>query len=211
MSSFHDVLFPIDIALRSSGGPERKTDILTFSSGREQRNTRWLHSRRRYDAGYGIKTLNELYKVIAFFEERRGMLYAFRWRDRFDFKSCSLSQQPQANDQMLGVGDNVTTNYQLQKLYGGTFASYQRIIKTPVRQSVLISINNNLATENQDYSIDYSSGLVSFAHPPAQGAQLSAGFLFDVPVRFDTDYLELNKAGFDAGIIPKIPIVEVMA
>src|ERR1041385_3559591 len=82
--SFHEILFPLDIALRSAGGPERRTEIVTFGSGREARNARWAHSRRRYDAGYGVKTLASLQAVVAFFEERRGQLHGFRWRDRLD-------------------------------------------------------------------------------------------------------------------------------
>src|SRR2546429_8347074 len=80
--SFHEILFPLDIALKSAGGPERKTEIVALGSGREERNARWGHSRRRYDAGYGVKTLDALSQVVAFFEERRRRLRGFGWRDR---------------------------------------------------------------------------------------------------------------------------------
>ncbi len=89
MTAFHEILFPLDIALRSAGGPERRTDIVTLGSGREERNTRWVHSRRRYDAGYGVKTFEALSQAVAFFEERRGRLYGFRWRDRLDHASAA--------------------------------------------------------------------------------------------------------------------------
>ena len=79
------------------GGPERRTEIVTLGSGRERRNARWAHARRRYDAGYGVTTLDALHEVIAFFEERRGRLYGFRWRDRADWKSCAPSQKPVAD------------------------------------------------------------------------------------------------------------------
>jgi uncharacterized protein (TIGR02217 family) len=210
MSSFHDILFPLDISMRSSGGPERKTDIVTFSSGREQRNIRWQLSRRRYDAGYGIKTLSELHKVIAFFEEQRGMLYAFRWRDRFDFKSCALTSTPAALDQNIAIADGQSISYQLIKNYGTQIAPYARPIKAPVRNSVVLAVDGTLLIETKDYSLDYTSGLISFTHPPRLNAQITAGYIFDVPVRFDADFLEINLAGFDAGIIPKIPIIEVI-
>ena len=103
MSGFHDILFPLDIALRSAGGPQRRTDIVALGSGREERNARWAHSRRRYDAGYGIKTLEALSEVVAFFEERRGMLYGFRWRDRLDHSSSAV--EVTSADQLIGVGD----------------------------------------------------------------------------------------------------------
>ena len=82
MTAFHEILFPLDIALKSAGGPQRRTDVVVLGSGAEERNARWAHSRRRYDAGYGVKTFDALAQVISFFEERRGRLYGFRWRDR---------------------------------------------------------------------------------------------------------------------------------
>jgi uncharacterized protein (TIGR02217 family) len=48
-------------------------------------------------------------------------------------------------------------------------------------------------------------------HIPAIGAAVTAGFHFDVPVRFDTDYLEVDLSAFAAGMIPKIPLVEIKA
>src|SRR6201989_1306565 len=106
-AAFHEVLFPLDIALKSAGGPERKTEIVAFGSGREQRNARWAHSRRRYDAGYGVKTFDSLQQVVAFFEERRGQLYGFRWRDRLDNSSADGSAVITPLDQTLGAGDGV--------------------------------------------------------------------------------------------------------
>ena len=107
MISFHEILFPLDIALKSAGGPERRTEIVAFGSGREQRNARWANSRRRYDAGYGVKTLAELQAVIAFYEERRGQLYGFRWRDRLDQASASPGAAISPLDQTIGTGDAV--------------------------------------------------------------------------------------------------------
>ncbi len=108
MTAFHEVLFPLDIALRSAGGPERRTEIVTLGSGREERNARWAHSRRRYDAGYGVKTFEALAQVVAFFEERRGRLYGFRWRDRLDHSSAAPGAAVTALDQAIGTGDGAT-------------------------------------------------------------------------------------------------------
>jgi uncharacterized protein (TIGR02217 family) len=90
-AAFHEVRFPLDISLGSRGGPRRRTDIVTLASGREERNARWAHSLRRYDAGLGVRTLDALHAVIAFFEERRGRLYGFRFRDRADQRSCAFA------------------------------------------------------------------------------------------------------------------------
>ncbi len=72
--SFHEIQFPTAIAFHSTGGPARKTEIVTLGSGYEERNAVWANSRRRYDVGYGVKTLDDLHAVIAFFEARMGRL-----------------------------------------------------------------------------------------------------------------------------------------
>lgn len=210
MSGFHEILFPLDISLGSRGGPERSTDIVTTGSGREERNQRWYHSRRRYDAGYGVKTLAALAAVTQFFEERRGRLYGFRWRDRADHRSCNPGILPSPLDQALGIGDGATSTFQLVKTYGGTHAPYRRDIRKPVAGSVRVAVNG-VEKSPSHFSVDTSTGLVTFnpGHIPAPSQSVTAGFTFDVPARFDTDYLELDMAGFEAGSIPKIPIIEI--
>ncbi|RTL76194.1 MAG: TIGR02217 family protein [Bradyrhizobiaceae bacterium] len=211
MISFHEILFPLDIALKSAGGPERRTEIVAFGSGREQRNARWAHSRRRYDAGYGVKTLTALQQVVAFFEERRGQLYGFRWRDRLDHSSASDDAAPSPLDQMLGAGDGTQAQFQLTKTYGSSYAPYARPIEKPVPGSVRVAVAGVEATANTDFTCDPTTGIVTFlpGHIPTSGAAVTAGFLFDVPVRFDTDYLEVDLSAFAAGAIPKIPLVEI--
>ncbi|MBN8935043.1 MAG: DUF2460 domain-containing protein [Rhizobiales bacterium] len=210
-ATFHEVLFPLDIALKSAGGPERRTDIVTLGSGREERNARWAHSRRRYDAGYGVKTLDALGAVVAFFEERRGRLYGFRWRDRLDHSSAASGGAVLPTDQVLGAGDGVRDTFELSKSYGGAFAPYQRPIVKPVPGSVRVAVDGGEVEEGTSFICDTATGIVTFlsGHVPADGAAVTAGFLFDVPVRFDTDYLEVDLSAFAAGIIPKIPLVEI--
>lgn len=211
MTGFHEVLFPLDIALKSAGGPQRRTEIVTFGSGREQRNARWTHSRRRYDAGYGIKTLAELQQAVAFFEERRGQLYGFRWRDRLDHSSAAPGAALSPFDQRLGTGDGARATFPLRKTYGDGHAPYARPIAKPVAGSVRVAVAGAEAAEGTAFVCDATTGTVSFlpGHLPANGATVNAGFLFDVPVRFDTDYLEVDLSAFAAGAIPKIPLVEI--
>lgn len=212
MTAFHDVRFPLDIALKSRGGPQRRTDIVRLGSGREERNARWAHSRRVYDAGYGVKTLAALAAVVAFFEERRGMLHGFRWRDRGDFKSCAPDAAPGPLDQALGAGDASRTAFQLVKIYGQSFAPYARDIKKPVPGSVRVAVGGVEKTAGVDFNVDATTGVVTFVagHIPGAAAAVTAGYLFDVPVRFDADFLEIDFAAFEAGEIPKIPIIEIM-
>ena len=111
--SFHEIRFPTAISRGATGGPERRTDIVALGSGHEERNSRWADSRRSYNAGYGIKTLDDLHAVIAFFEERRGRLYGFRWKDHADYRSGPPSATPMALDQQIGIGDGQTATFQL--------------------------------------------------------------------------------------------------
>ncbi len=204
---FHEVLFPLDVALRGSGGPVRLTEIVTLASGREHRNSRWADSRRRYDAGFGVRSLDALHAVLAFFEERRGRLHGFRYRDRVDWRSGPPSRAPTPTDQPLGLGDGARTAFPLAKTYGGGASAYRRAIAKPVAGSVRVAVAGR---ETAAFACDPATGLLTLAAAPAPGAAVTAGFAFDVPVRFDTDDLTVNLEAFTAGEIPRIPLVEIV-
>jgi uncharacterized protein (TIGR02217 family) len=210
-AAFHEVLFPLDIALRSAGGPERRTEIIALGSGREERNARWAHSRRRYDAGYGVRNLEALSAVVAFFEERRGRLHGFRWRDRLDHCSAAPGAVLAPTDQVIGTGDGTTASFQLVKTYGGIHAPYPRPIAKPAPGSVRVAVNETELDQGTHFTCDTATGVVTFlpGAVPATGWAVTAGYLFDVPVRFDTDYLEVDLSAFAAGAIPKIPLLEI--
>jgi len=203
--SFHEIRFPTAIAFHSTGGPERKTEIVTLGSGFEERNAVWANSRRRYDVGYGVKTLDDLHSVIAFFEARMARLYGFRLKDFADFKSCAPGVNVSALDQAIGTGDGTTKVFALSKTYASGPSSWTRAIKKPVSGTVLAAVNGTTVTP----SVDTTTGLVTFVTAPAPGAAITAGFEFDVPVRFDADALSINLSDFAAGDIPSIPLVEI--
>lgn len=205
--SFHDVLFPASLSFGSSGGPERRTEIVTLASGFEERNTTWAHSRRRYDAGLGLRRMDDVHELLAFFEARLGMLHAFRWKDWADCKSCRPSETPTALDQPLGLGDGARTAFALAKLYASGGAEYLRPVTKPEPGGVLVAVDGVEMTAG--FSVDNGAGVVTFDAPPQDGAVLTAGFGFHVPVRFDTDRIEVNLAAFEAGEIPSVPIIEV--
>lgn len=207
MSAFHEVLLPLPVALGASGGPERRVDIVTLGSGREMRNTPWAHGRRRYDIGGAARTLDELQELAAFFEARRGSLYGFRFRDPFDFKSCAASATPAPTDQALGAGDGANKIFQLVKAYGSP--DYARPIAKPVAGSVRVALNG-VESAPSAFSVNSTTGVVTFVTAPAAGVAVSAGFLFDTPVRFDLDRLELSLDGFGAGRALSVPLVEIV-
>ncbi len=206
---FHEVRFPASLSFGSVGGPERRTDVVTLANGFEERNTPWAHSKRRYDAGLGMRSLDDVETLIAFFEARMGQMYGFRWKDWSDFKSSRASGTPAFDDQELALGDGETAIFPLVKTYRSGIHSYTRPITKPVKGTVRIGIEQDELQEGIDYEIDVTSGLVTFAHPPDPAMQITAGFEFDVPVRFDTDHIQTSIASFQAGDVPNVPIIEV--
>ena len=162
--AFHQVRFPLDVALGARGGPERATDIVTLQSGREERNQRWAQSRRRYDAGLGVRSLDDLAEVVAFFEARHGQLHAFPWKDWTDFKSCLPSRQPAAMDQVIGKGDGAETVFGLCKAYTSGGQSYFRAIAKPVVGTVTVAVGQERVAGERGLSIGYAAMLEQF-HP----------------------------------------------
>lgn len=207
--SFHETVFPAALSFGSSGGPERRTEVITLASGFEERNTTWAHSRRRYDAGLGLRHLDDVHEVIAFFEARLGMLHAFRWKDWADFKSCPPSEGVTAYDQELGIGDGTTQSFSVTKAYSSGPGKYLRPIAKLVSGSVEVASNGVELTEGDDFTVNPNTGQVVFTTAPSPGALLTVGFEFHVPARFDTDQIEVNLAAFEVGEIPSVPIVEV--
>ncbi len=209
---FVEERFPIDVAFGSSGGPERNTEIITLGSGREHRNQRWAHSRRRYEAGSGVKDVTSLHRVLEFFEARRGPLVGFRYRDLLDWKSCAPNETPKAFDQLIGWGQVNVNEFQLTKTYGTDEDSYTRSILKPVAGTVSLSVDGVEQVVGQDFSIDWKTGQITFAvgAEPAIGVEIRAGFEFDVPVRFASDQMSISLSSFRAGEVPSIPIIEVV-
>ncbi|MEY4695741.1 MAG: hypothetical protein RIT14_169 [Pseudomonadota bacterium] len=206
---FHEVRFPATLSFGSLGGPERRTEIVTLANGFEERNTPWAHSRRRYDAGLGLRSLDDVEALLAFFEARRGQLYGFRWKDWADYKSCLPSRPVGALDQVIGIGDGARRVFDLTKTYGPTGQAYLRPILKPVSGTVLVAVAGDEKVETLDYALDALQGQIHFEVPPDIGVPVTAGFEFDVPVRFDTDRLQVSVASFQAGEVPSVPVVEV--
>lgn len=207
--AFHEVRFPASLSFGSMGGPERRTSVVTLANGFEERNTPWLHSRRRYDAGMGMRSLDDVETLIAFFEARQGQLYGFRWKDWSDYKSGVASASVEPWDQALGVGDGTNRIFQLKKSYASGSQSYERPIKKPVVDTLVVAVGGVDQSLGSDYAVDDTTGEIVFGVAPASGVTVTAGFEFDVPVRFDTDRIVTSVASFQAGDVPNVPIVEL--
>ena len=205
--AFHEIRFPDNISRGARGGPERRTQIVELASGDEERNASWANSRRRFDVAYGIRRSDDLAAVVAFFEARNGRLHGFRFKDWGDFKSCLPSGTPSPNDQVIGTGDRAMTAFQLVKRYASGAQSWTRAITKPVFGTVHIALDG--VEQPSGWTVDTTTGVVGFNSAPDLGVTLTAGFEFDVPVRFDTDVLDVTHDLERLGSITSIPLLEI--
>lgn len=207
--AFHEIRFPASLSFGSVGGPERRVEIVTLTNGHEERRTPWAHSRRRYNAGLGLRSLDDIAALIGFFEARGGQLHGFRWKDWADYSSGSVSAGPHYQDQLIGIGDGRQVVFALSKTYASGPGSYQRPILKPVAGTVRAGVGAIELKEGVDYQVDTARGELRFEMPPGQGAEITAGYEFDVPVRFDTDRIAVSVSSFQAGDVPDVPVIEV--
>ena len=206
VDAFDDVQFPLDIGRKASVQPGFSTAVVTTASGHEQRNADWASGRMRYDAGPGVRSEADMQSLIAFFRARRGAAKAFRFRDPLDFSSNGMGGVPTALDQLIGVGNGAATSFPLVKRYGiGADAEVRRITRPEVG-SVVVAVAG--VAQLSGWSLG-GGGVVQFTVPPANGAQVTAGFRFDVPVRFAEDSLTIDAVNFAAGEAGSVALVEV--
>ena len=198
MTAFHEVQFPPDISYGASGGPTYATSVVTTVSGFEKRNANWSQARGRWNVAHGLKNRDQVAALIAFFRARRGRAHGFRFKDWTDFQALA---------QTLGAGDGANKSFQLVKAYASGGIVESRVIAKPVAGSVAVYLNG--APQGSGWSVDTTTGLVTFTLAPANGVVVSADFEFDVPVRFDTDQMEITIETYDLARWAEIPVVEI--
>jgi uncharacterized protein (TIGR02217 family) len=106
----------------------------------------------------------------------------------------------------LGVGDGVRTQFQLQRFYGEGEDAQARVITRPVAGTIRVAVDGIEVADGWSHE---GLGVIAFDEAPADGALLTAGFRFDVPVRFAEDRLDINRATFAAGDAPSVPLLEI--
>lgn len=205
--AFHETRFPDNISRGARGGPERRTQIVELASGDEERNASWADSRRRYDVAYGIRKADDLAAVIAFFEARGGRLYGFRFKDWSDYKSALPSVAVSRTDQSLGTGTGAATQFQLVKRYTSGAQTWTRTITKPVAGTLLVALNG--VAQPSGWTVDTATGIITFTVAPGIGIAVTAGFEFDVPVRFDSEAMDVTLDFERLGSITSIPLIEV--
>jgi uncharacterized protein (TIGR02217 family) len=207
VSGFHEVRFQAAIGFGSTGGPQFSTSIVELASGYEQRNVNWSQARARYNLGSGVKSENDLALIAAFFLARRGRAYGFRFKDFADYKSSAPSAGVTALDQIIGMGDGVAVDFPLFKTYASGAETFVRSITKPVENTVIVALDGVEIASG--WEVDLTTGVVTFDDPPGADVTVTAGFEFDVPVRFADDALDISAETFGAGQAPDIPIVEI--
>lgn len=208
LMSFHEVLFPETISYGSSGGPRFKTSIFEADSGHEQRNIDWQDVKAEFDVAHAIKSVEQMEELTAFFMARRGRAYGFRFKDWADYR---LRQQ------VIGVGDDVQTVFQIYKSYrsyssdSGSDTTYIRNLRKIAWGSVAgVTADATVLTSPTDYVVDYDTGILTLTDPLPDGEELKIGSAeFHVPVRFDTDHLDVTHEFWNTTSWPNIPLVEV--
>jgi len=202
--------FPDDISYGSRGGPGFATSIVVVDSGAETRNQRWAYPRHEYDVAYGVNTIAKLETLLEFFQIMAGRAIGFRFKDWMDYKSCGRDDTPSATDCAIGTGDGSDATWQLVKVYTqGAYTRTRKILK-PVAGTVVVAVAGSAKIEGIDYTVDTTTGIVTFAggSAPTAGQAITAGFQFDVPVRFDTDRLSININDYNAAAA-QVPLVEL--
>ncbi|PLK23915.1 TIGR02217 family protein [Porphyrobacter sp. TH134] len=204
MDPFDNVLYPFALGRSASVAPEFSTSIAVTASGHERRNSLWSDARLHFDVGPGIRSETELSELIAFFRARRGPARGFRIMDPFDNSSNGMTGAPSMLDQLIGIGDGVRADFQLIKSYG-TAEPQVRPITRPRLETLVISVGGAAST---GWTLG-PRGMLQFQSPPPPGAEVRAGFRFDVPVRFAEDRLDVATVNFAAGEAPSVPLIEI--
>lgn len=204
--SFKDIRFPDVLAWGSAGGPRYNTSVVKIKSGKEKRNANWDYPRIEFDVATAIQEMADLESLIAFFHIAQGMAYTFRFRDYSDYKSCQTAGTPLHSDQIIGTGDGDKVEFQLYKtyLYEGEGRLARRITK-PTPGTVLVGVNGSEQTSG--WTVDTTTGIVTFSSAPASGATITAGYEFDIEARFDTDSLSTSLEQYQLGST-QVPVIE---
>lgn len=207
--SVADIRLPEKWSKGSAGGPEWLTHVVPKASGGEHRNQRWSRPIWKYDIAHNVKSPEEISELRAFHLARRGRRIAFLLQDWIDWTSAADGvSAPTATDQPLGTGDGATDEFQLIKRYGDAEGDYDRAIAWPVAGTLLVAVDG-VPLAGSAFAVDRGTGIVTFDTAPALDAVLTAGFAFDVPVRFDDDWLSVSWDTINSRSAGQVPLIEV--
>lgn len=223
--TIHNIVFNTQVSQGARGGPQFFTTMMVATGGFEKSQANWSAGKCRYDVGHVIESRTKLAYVLAFFRARQGKAYGFLFRDPTDFYAGMIwsanALAPSATPEVLPVvGDGSTTAFQLTKTYADSAATVVRTITRPIQTdfvtgaSVAPTIYQYLAgtwtlIASANYSVNYTTGVVTFTTAPSVGVQIGWSGQFYVPVRFDTDEMNVTLEAAGVGEWQSIPLVEI--
>ena len=196
--AFLEILFPTDINFSSVGGPGFSTDIFIGSGGVESSNQNWTRPVERWNVVYGAKPQDDLKTLLQFFMVCQGKAHGFRFKNYVDFEVVTPIP--------IGTGTGALTTFQLSKRYTFGGQNYDRKISKPVSGTTTIYLNGVL--QGSGWTIDITTGIVTFSVAPGAGVVVSAAFQFDVPMRFDTDVIAITLSTYKV-MSTTVPLVEL--
>lgn len=201
--------FPDDVSYGSSGGPTYRTTTIELLSGHEQRNKEWAYPRHIYNVGWGARRNSQFGELIQWYHAVSGRLKGFRYKDWLDYNSKDFpaadgSDVIDDEDQLVKTADGVQTVFQLIKTYTVGTETQIRLITRPVSGTVVVAVDGTPASP----TIDHSLGTLTFGVAPTNGQVITAGYEFDVPVRFENDVLDSAVESYD-NIDTNIKVLEI--
>jgi len=209
--AFDELRFPTYAGYGFAGGPGHNTAIVTMPSDAEERSARTDGNRRRYDASKLVSSAAHAAEIQSFAIARRGGLRGFRWKDFTEFTSATDGTSAHSpTDVQIGVGDGVTTTFQLVKIYSDASNSVTRRIEKPVSGTVRVA--KSAVEALTGWTVDTTTGIVTFSVAPALGVIVTAGFEFDVPVRFTADvdaWMKHIVTDYANRSIPSMGVIEL--
>lgn len=208
MANFHDTALPDALAMAVRREQSFRTQIVEAGSGFEFRNAAHALPRRHYTLDTGPRPLVDLQNLARFFEARRGRQYGFLLRDWLEPHSGTQSQPMPSDQKLLPLGAEGVT-FGLIKTYSQGGASWQRRIHKPEADSVQVTRGQVPLVRDVDFTLDANTGIVRLAQPLAANENLTAGFAFYVPVRFDADTLEMSRVSAELAHLSPMPLVEI--
>jgi uncharacterized protein (TIGR02217 family) len=196
------------ISYGSTGGPGFNTTVFEGHGGVEQRGRNWATTKGKWNVAHGIRDTADFEAIRKMFMAVYGKAIGFRFKDWGDYQMALEIATP--------LGDGVTTIFKMQRTYTSGALSYTRRIFKPVSGTIHVfddGVERTVGTADANrVTIDYATGKMTFGASiiPVAAHVITVTGEYDLPVRFDTDFLDVSQENFDMETWNNIPLVELL-
>lgn len=180
-------VFPACPNFGAQSQPRYNVTITQTVSGRERRNRNWKRSLAVFDIVIGPREEDTIQEILEWWHAMGGIECGFRYTDYSDFKSCRVNQAVANTDQPMLLVPGSPPTYQLIKTYTVGARQQVRPILKPQPGTVVIA-KNGVTQGTGTYTLDTTTGVMTPGFAISDGDVISAGFMFDVPVRFASEF-----------------------